>query len=80
MAARKSFLADTPAELFITSAPAPERSSAAEYGAPAETKSRRVQLLMQPSLHNKLKAAAQAQGISFNEYVHKALENAVKEQ
>lgn len=45
---------------------------------PAETKSRRVQLLMQPSLHERLKAAATAQGTSFNDYVHKVLEKSLE--
>lgn len=45
-----------------------------------ETKSKRVQLLMQPTLHSRLKEAAAAQGLSFNDFVHRALEAAVKEQ
>lgn len=43
-----------------------------------ETKSRRLQLLMQPSLHDKIKAAARAQGCSVNEYIHHILEAATK--
>ena len=43
-----------------------------------ETKSRRVQLILQPSLHEKVKQAAQSEGVSFNEYVHRVLEQAVK--
>lgn len=39
-----------------------------------ETRSRRVQLLMQPSLHNSLKAIAQSRGESLNELVHAVLE------
>lgn len=38
-----------------------------------ETKSKRVQLLMQPSLHQKLKALAVSEGQSFNELVHSIL-------
>ena len=49
-----------------------------DYGV-VETKSRRVQLLMQPSLHATLKAKAAASGMSFNDYVHKALERAAEE-
>ena len=45
-----------------------------------ETKSRRVQLISQPSLHEKVKQAAQSEGVSFNEYVHRVLERAVKEK
>lgn len=44
-----------------------------------ETKSRRLQLLMQPSLHDRIKARAAAEGLSVNEYIHKALEEAVGE-
>lgn len=44
-----------------------------------ETKSKRVQLLMQPTLHARIKAAADAQGLSFNDLVHRILEDAVKE-
>lgn len=44
-----------------------------------ETKSRRLQLLMQPSLHDRIKARAAAEGLSVNEYIHKALEEAVEE-
>ena len=38
-----------------------------------ETKSRRVQLLMQPSLHEKLKAAAAERGQSLNDLIHTVL-------
>lgn len=42
-----------------------------------ETKSRRLQLLMQPSLHDRIKARAAAEGLSVNEYLHKTLEEAI---
>ena len=42
-----------------------------------ETKSRRLQLLMQPSLYDKVKARAEADGVSVNELVHTILENAL---
>lgn len=38
-----------------------------------ETKSKRVQLLMQPSLHRQLKARAEARGQSLNDLVHGVL-------
>lgn len=38
-----------------------------------ETKSKRVALLMQPSLHAKLQAKAQAEHVSVNELIHSAL-------
>lgn len=42
-----------------------------------ETKSKRVQLIMQPSLFEKTKEAADKKGLSFNEYVHRALKYAL---
>jgi len=89
--AKKSFNSDTAAaaELFFPQAPAADRKKPGTVTAPegyrvdygiVETKSRRVQLLMQPSLHTRLKEAAAAQGISFNDYVHKALEKALEQE
>jgi len=43
-----------------------------------ETKSKRLQLLVQPSLHEKLKSCAVADGKSVNELVHSILEEAVQ--
>lgn len=45
-----------------------------------ETKSKRVQLVLQPSLYTKVKTAADAEGISFNEYCHRLLEEATREE
>ena len=45
-----------------------------------EPKTRRVQLLFQPTLYSRLKAQADAQSVSFNEYIHRLLEKAAKEQ
>ena len=39
---------------------------------------KRLQLLMQPSLHDKIKARAKAEGSSVNEYIHHILEEAMK--
>jgi len=39
-----------------------------------ECKTRRVQLILQQSLYNRIKAAAQAAGISVNEYVSQVLD------
>lgn len=39
-----------------------------------ETKSRRVQLLLQPTLHKRLTAIAKSEKKSFNELVHSILE------
>ena len=45
-----------------------------------ETKSRRLQLLVQPSLHTKLKDRATKEGKSINELVHSILEGALGEE
>lgn len=39
-----------------------------------EKRSKRVQIIMQPSLFEKAKAKAESRGISFNDYVHKLIE------
>lgn len=38
-----------------------------------ELKSKRVQLILQPSLYKKVKMKADEEGLSFNEYVHRVL-------
>lgn len=43
-----------------------------------ETKSRRMQLLVQPSLYEAIKARATTEGTSVNELVHSILEAAIK--
>jgi predicted HicB family RNase H-like nuclease len=40
-----------------------------------ETKSKRVQMLMQPSLYNSIKEKAEQSGISVNEMMHEILKN-----
>jgi predicted DNA binding CopG/RHH family protein len=45
-----------------------------------ETKSKRLQLLIQPSLHEKLKSKAQAEGISVNELINCILQDALAEE
>ena len=44
-----------------------------------ETKSRRVHLLIQPSLYEKVKVRAIANGTSVNEFVHTLLEEVLRE-
>lgn len=90
MAQKKSFKADltNPAMQFI-STPAEEREADATVTAPApkgyrvnplyiETKSKRLQLLVQPSLLDKLKGKAKAEGRSVNDLVHSILEEALR--
>ena len=43
-----------------------------------ETKSRRLQLLVQPSIYEALKEGAKAEGRSVNDYVHTILEKALR--
>lgn len=45
-----------------------------------ETKSKRLQLLIQPSLHEKLKRKAQAEGTSVNDLVNSILQDALAEE
>ena len=91
MAQKKSFKADltNPAMQFI-STPAEEREvDATTVTAPApegykvnplyiETKSKRLELLVQPSLLDKLKGKAKAEGRSVNDLVHSILEEALR--
>lgn len=44
-----------------------------------ETKSKRVQLILQPSLHKKIKIASKKVGLSLNEYAHRVFEAATKD-
>lgn len=45
-----------------------------------ETRSKRLQLLVQPSLHAKIKQKADREGVSMNELIHTILEEATKEE
>lgn len=81
---------DNPALNFITTAgrteeQAPEASEkpAQRQTAPEgykrnpeyiEKKTRRLQLVLQPSLYDKVKARAEESGVSVNEYIHSILE------
>lgn len=44
-----------------------------------ETKSRRLQLLMQPSLYEKVKTRSSEKGVSVNEFVHSLLEETMEQ-
>lgn len=82
--AKKTFKENiNPAMNFISQESIKEAEQPAEVCAPPqgyklnplyiETKSERIQLLMQPSLKAKLKARAAKEGKSFNETVHSIL-------
>ena len=81
---KKSFKdMDNPALQFISSAQQDEPTPAAPAARPqptqtAEVKSRRVQLVFQPSLYKRVKKAAKAAGLSVNEYVHQILDRETK--
>lgn len=88
--AKKTLNFDNPAMQFI-STPIEERAEApktatteqAPIGYKAnplyiEKRSKRVQLLMQPSLHEKVKAKAEQSGCSINDLIHNLLEELTK--
>lgn len=72
--AKKSFR--NPALDFITTGPAeiPAQVPLKPNPLYVETRSRRLQLLMQPSLHQKLKNRAAERGQSLNDLIHQVLE------
>jgi predicted DNA binding CopG/RHH family protein len=41
-----------------------------------ETKTRRLQIVMQPSLYKRVKNAAEEEGLSVNEFIHRTLDRA----
>lgn len=43
-----------------------------------ETKTKRVQLVFQPSIYERAKAAATEQGLSLNEYLHRLIDDATR--
>ena len=45
-----------------------------------ETKSKRVQLLLQPSLHKEAKAISKKLGISLNDFIHRAIQEAARNE
>ena len=45
-----------------------------------ETKSRRLQLVLQPSLYERVKKRATNSGLSVNEYIHQILDEATREE
>lgn len=82
--AKKSFK-DNPALQFISAADEEQQQEQLQEQAPegyklnplfVETKSRRLQLVIQPSLYERVKATAKTNGLSVNEYVHRLLDEA----
>lgn len=89
MAQKKSFKADINPALQFISKPEPEAEREPVLADPpppgyklnplyVETKSKRLQLLIQPSLLEKIRARAKAEGESVNNLVHSILEEALK--
>lgn len=89
--AKKSFK-DNPALQFISSAEEeriePEREKTTGKATAGykvnplyvETKSRRLQLVLQPSLYERVKKRATNSGLSVNEYIHQILDEATREE
>lgn len=89
--AKKTFK-DNPALQFISTAEeeqevTPEQKAPITAKAPegyklnplyVETKTRRLQLVLRPSLFNRVKKGAKQAGLSVNEYVHRILDEATK--
>lgn len=89
--AKKTFK-DNPALQFISTAEeeqevTPEQKAPTTAKAPkgyklnplyVETKTKRLQLVLQPSLFNRVKKGAKKAGLSVNEYVHRILDEATK--
>lgn len=89
MAKKKTFLEDDNPALQFISKPKEEPKPRAADMPPegyklnpmyVETKSRRLQLVLQPSLYERVKAAATNKGVSVNDYIHKLLEEATREE
>jgi len=92
MATKKSFK-DNPALQFLSTPQEEETAQPEAVQKPAkapagyklnplyiETKSKRLQLVLQPSLLAKVKERAKEQGLSVNEFVHRILEEATREE
>lgn len=72
-----------PAYNFISTEEAPKEPDTAPEGYKVnplyiEKKSRRLQLLLQPSLYDLIKDKADSEGTSVNNLIHEILEKAVK--
>lgn len=86
--AKKDF--KTTSELFISSTPAADQSATPVNNEPAaaaipegyklvrEAKTERLQILLRPTTHAKLKALAAEQGISKNELINNLIDEYIK--
>ena len=88
MAGKKRFAGDNPAMQFISRVPTESVSEGTGYRIGdevasirdenslirPETRSKKMQILMQPRLHQRLKRLAEQQGTSVNELIHRAVE------
>ena len=45
-----------------------------------ETKTKRLQLVLQPSLYDRVKARATSEGVSVNEFIHRTLDEATRSE
>lgn len=72
---KKSFK-DNPAMAFITQ---PTHDTQSTQGTEGEIRSKRLNLLLPPSLHSNLSKIARVEGISLNELINVVLENHTKQ-
>lgn len=87
--AKKSFNIENPAEQFISKPIAhKEQPVEASEEAPKgyklnpkyiEKKDRRLQLLLQPSVYDAIKAKAESKGQSVNNFIHELLEKEINQ-
>ncbi len=77
----KKDFSKNPALQFVSGANQPEKKEIPEGFKQnpefVECRTKRVQLLLQPSLYEKIKKQAEKEGLSFNACVHKILEHSV---
>jgi len=73
---KKSFKTDNPAMAFITQ---PTHDTQSTQGTEGEIRSKRLNLLLPPSLHSNLSKIARVEGISLNELINVVLENHTKQ-
>ena len=74
--------AEAPAQKATLKAPTDAKAPAGYKLNPlyVETKSKRLQLVLQPSVLERVKARAKAKGLSINEYCHQILDEATREE